>query len=289
MIKPPFFSKNKPFSYIIFLLSIDNKHKSYKIIVVKPIVLLSIYNLITLSIVTVLLIMCKNVIRKDSTKDKILKYVSIAVVIIHYSALYYDFFAEKGDVDLGDSFLFPIYPCHIVMWMLVAVAFIKNRNTVFYKSLAEFTFLVGTVCGLVGVLYNFNFLDDPYFTDYWSLKGLLSHTVMIFGTIFIGVMGYVKIRVPNTMRSLFWGLVFFASWGGLMNFMFRATGIDEELNAMYMMEPPIPALPFLNFFVLGGIGLLLAFAGLLIFEKFALPVEERWLTKVEKERENKYV
>jgi hypothetical protein len=52
-----------------------------------------------------------------------------------------------------------------------------------------------------------------------------------------------------------------------------------------MMEAPIPALPQLNFFVLGGLGFILVFIGLIVFERFKLPKEERWLYNVLNKKE----
>lgn len=269
------------FNYVIKTRYLfDIYFKSIKINIVEPIIILSIYNLITLFLVTVLLVMCKKRIRKERTKDNVLKYVSIAVVVLHYSSLYVDFFLEGGEVRIGHNMLFMIYPCNIIMWLLFVVALWKDRESKIFKILADFTFLVGTICGLVGVLYNFNFLDTPSFADYTVLKGLLSHTVMIFGTIYLGVMGYSKVNVPRTMHSLFWGLMIFLIIGGSMNVMFIATGIDREINALFMIQPPIPELPFLNFYVLATIAFLLVFVGLIIYERFAFPEEQRWLWKI---------
>ena len=247
----------------------------------KPIVVLSIYNLISLAIVTVLLIVCSKKVRKDSTKDRILKLVSLAVVIIHHSILYVRFFVNKGHAEIDDSMLFPYYPCNIIMWLLVITAYWKNKESQFFKILAGFTFLVGSVCGLIGVLYNFNFLDaERGFAEYKALKGVVSHTVMIFGTLYLGVMKYVKVRVPDTMKSVLCGLIFFVVYGYLLNIMLIKTGVDDEANAMYLMEPPIPSVPFLNFFVLGAVGVVVVFLSLLGYERLALPKEERWLNKI---------
>lgn len=231
------------------------------------------------------MVLCKKKVNNDSTKDKILKYVSIAVVILHYSSLYVEFFQTPGSAEVSDNMLFPIYPCNIIMWLLVIVAFMKKRDSRIYTILSEFVYLVGTFCGLVGVLYNFNFLDYPSFGDYVVLKGLLSHTVMIFGTIYLGVMNYVKIRVPSATKSVFWGLILFVYLGAAINLTFILTGADRTSNAMFMMEAPIPTLPQLNFFVLGGLGFILVFIGLIVFERFKLPKEERWLYNVLNKKE----
>ena len=246
--------------------------------------ILLLYNLITLTIVTMLLILCKKVIRNEGNKDLVLKIVSVTVVIIHYSSLYIDFFANKGQAMVEHNLILPVYPCNIVMWMLLIVAFFKNKNSKVYRILTEFTFLGGTLCGLVGVIFNINFLANPDLTNYNIFKGLISHTVMIFGTIYLGVMGYVKIRVKNTTESIFWGLVIFSVIGLIINVLFYIFDIPG-VNAMFMMEPPFKDLPFINFITIGISGMLLSFIGLNIYERFALPKEARWLTQVLNKKE----
>ena len=127
----------------------------------KPIYLLLLYNLITLLIVTLLLILCKKVIRKERTQDLVLKSVSIAVVIIHFSSLYVDFF-NTGEAILEDNMLIPIYPCNLVMWLLLIVAFMKKKDSNIYKYLAEFTFIGGTICGLPVSLSDNKFCINSY-------------------------------------------------------------------------------------------------------------------------------
>lgn len=248
----------------------------------KPVEILVLYNLITLTLVTVLLILCKKVIRKDRTKDITLKSVSIAVVAIHYSSLYVDYFSNHGEALIENNMILPVYPCNIVMWLLLIVAFMKNKESKLYKTLSEFTFIGGTLCGLIGVLFNINFLNNPNIFDYDIFKGLISHTVMIFGTVYL--FNYVKIEVVRTTKSIFWGLMIFSGCGLLINVLFHIFGIDS-VNAMFMLEPPIPSLPFFNYFTIGILGMLLSFIGLNIYEHFALPKEERWLTKFKNRKE----
>ena len=178
------------------------------------------------------MILCRKVIRKENTKDIVLKSVSIAVVLIHLSSLYVDFFTNKGESVIEDNILLPIYPCNIIMWLLVIVAFMKNKTSKLFNTLAQFTFIVGTVAGVIGVLVNFNFLNNPSLADYDVFKGLLSHWVMIFGTIYIFVFKYIKLEVVNTTKSVFWGLVLFASIGAIINTLFFIFEIPS-VNAMY--------------------------------------------------------
>lgn len=240
----------------------------------KPFEKLLIYNIVTFLIITMGLILCKKVIRKDSTKDRVLKLISIFVVIIHISSLYIDFFQNGGEVLIEDNILLPIYPCNMVMWLLLITAFIKNKESKLFLHLAEFTFLVGTFCGVVGVVFNFNFLNNPTFKDYDILKGLLSHSVMIFGTVYL--YDYVKFTVRNTMKSIIYGLLLFTFIGFSINTLFKIFGIPS-VNSMYLEYPPFEEIPFINFYTIGLFGLILCFIGLNIYEYFKYEKSSRWL------------
>ena len=242
----------------------------------KPFEILLLYNLITFILIAGLMKLCKTVIKKEETKDKVLKYLSIAVVAIHYSSLYVDFFSNNGEAMIENNMILPVYPCNIIMWLLLIVSFMKNKETKIYKALSEFTFIGGTFCGVIGVLFNINFLNNPNFLDYDIFKGVISHTVMIFGTIYLFVFGYVKLEVVRTTKSVLFGLLLFAGCGIVVNSLFLLYNIPS-VNAMYMLEAPIPEIPFFNLFTIGLIGLVLTFIGLNIYEHFALPKEQRWM------------
>ena len=245
----------------------------------EPFVMLLIYNIIAIIATVIVMIICKKTIKSDKTKDIVLKVVSILVVALHYSSVYVDFFKNGGSATIGSNMILPVYPCNIIMWMLVIVAFMKNRESKLYQTLSEYTFIGGTLCGLIGVFFNFNFLDTPSFADYTVLKGLLSHSVMIFGTVYLFVFKYAKLEVVRTMRSIFYGLLIFTVIGFIINFSFAIFSVPS-VNAMYMLEPPIPEVPILNFFTIGALALLLSFIGLNIYEIFTLPKEERFITKM---------
>ena len=232
---------------------------------------------------TLIFIMCKKVVRNQNTKDRILKIVAISVVVIHFSSLYEDFFSNNGEALVEDNMLLPIYPCNIIMWLLLIVSFMKNKESIIYKTLSEFTFIGGTICGLAGVLFNINFLNNPNFFDYDIFKGLISHTVMIFGTIYLFVFKYVKLEVARTTKSIFWGLIIFAVDGIVINALFYYFGLDS-VNAMYMLEPPFAGLPQFNFLSLGVMGVVGCFIGLNIYEYVVFPKGRRWLNKILIER-----
>lgn len=243
---------------------------------------LTLYNIITLVIVTLLLILCKKKVGKERTKDLILKISSIAVVVIHMSSIYYHYFFDKV-IEVEDNMFLPIYPCNIVMWLLVIVAFMRNKESKWFKLLAGFCFLGGTVCGLIGVIANINYLNNPNFLDFDIMKGLVSHDVMIFSTLYLGIMGYVEVDFVNSMKSNIFGLLLFCVIGGLINLLYWCFGLDD-VNAMFMISPPFEDLPFINFFTIGIGSVIILFIGLNIYELIAIPKEKRWLIKFLKKR-----
>lgn len=248
-----------------------------------PFLILTIYNLVTFVLMFFLMILCKRVIKKEKTKDIVLKCISIAVVIIHYSSLYVDYFKNQGSAYIESNMILPVYPCNIIMWLLLIVSLMKKKESKVYKSLSEFTFLGGTICGLIGVLFNINFLNNPNLLDYDIFKGLFSHSVMIFGTIYLFVFNYVELEVVRTTKSILNGLVLFTICGLVINILFKVFNIPS-VNAMFMLEPPFENMPFINFFTIGLTGIIIVFIGLNVYENFALPKEKRWLYKMKNKR-----
>lgn len=248
-----------------------------------PFLQLFIYNLITLGLTVVLLVLCKRLIKSDKTKDLVLKITSILVIIIHFSSLYVDFFINNGEAVIEDSMLLPIYPCNIIMWLLLIIAFYKNKESKIYKWLSEFSFIGGTFCGLIGVLFNINFLNNPQFSDYYILKGLISHNIMIFATLFLGVFRYVKIEVKRTTFSIIFGLLIFVILGVIINTLYAIFNIPS-VNAMFMLEPPLKDFPIFNFFTIGILAVLVSFIALNVYELFTFKKEDRWLYKIKNKK-----
>ncbi len=150
------------------------------------------------------LIFCKLFIKEERNKKTVLKVSGLLTVFIHYSILYVDFFTY-GSAEVESSFLIPVYPCNVVMWLLVICAFSKSETSKFKKVLFEFTFYAGVVCGIIGIVFNVNYAHSPSLADYFSLKGMLSHSTMVFGCLYILVGDFIKIDVSNCI-SVFCGL-----------------------------------------------------------------------------------
>ncbi len=217
--------------------------------------------------------------RDDGTKSLALKLMAIVTVIIHYSSLWVSFFAT-GDKAIEEAQLFPIHPCNVCMWLLLACSFIKNKESRIFKIISEFTFWGGTVCGSIGIIINENFGSNPTLADYDVLKGMLSHSTMVLGCIYLLISGMVHIRVSNVL-SVAAGLIFFVIDGTIINTLY--TIFDREAcNSMYLQELPFPDMPWVNTLTMGIMGVAVAFIATAIYEQIALPKEERWYSKIKR-------
>jgi hypothetical protein len=171
------------------------------------------------------------------------------------------------------------------MWMLVIVAFQKKRTETVLTMLAEFVFLVGSFCALIGIVLNENYFSTPTLTDYTVLKGLLSHSTMLAGCLYLAVGKYVHIRVANT-ASVAAGLTLFLAIGFCMNALFDAFGLETP-NAMYLREAPFPDYPWLTSFVMGLAGCTVILLFTSVYELCTLPKQERTLYQLKRAIENR--
>lgn len=243
-----------------------------------------IYMLTSLVVTVGLLLCCKFFIKKDKYKDLVLKIAAILTVVIHFSSLYVDYFST-GKAEIASTMLLPIYPCNIAMWMLVVCAFCKNKKAKWFSYFAEFTFYLGVVGGIIGIAFNEIYMGNPTLASWGVLKGLLSHSVMLFGCIYLLVGGYIKIRVKNVI-SVALGLIFMILDGAIIIGLFMLCKLDPP-NAMYLLEKPFPQFGWINSLTIGIFALLLTFAITAIYEAVKLPKEERWYNKLKALKKNK--
>lgn len=236
-----------------------------------------LYMIISFSLAIVGLVLCGKFIKKEETKKLVLKISALTTVALHYSVLYVDFFST-GSAEVASPLLLPIYPCNVMMWLLLILAFKKKSDTKFAKVLYEFTFYAGVVCGLIGLIFNENYANTPTLADWDSLHGLLSHSTMVFGCLYILVGKFIKIDTSNCI-SVFFGLCLFLVDGVIINGLYLIFGLGE-CNSMYLQEIPFPDFPWLNTFVMGILGLLLVFIVATIVEICTKPKCDRFLTKL---------
>ena len=239
----------------------------------------TLYTLISFAITAVLLIVFQKYLTNEKGKKLVLKISAISTVILHYSSLYVDYFTT-GEATVSNTMILAVYPCNVAMWFLVIVAFTKDIHSKFFKHLAEATFYLGLVGGVIGIVINENYIANPNLADWDILKGLLSHSTMLVGCIYLLTGGYIKIRVDNLI-SVTGMLLFLVLDGGIVIGLHKLCQLDPP-NCMYLLENPVPALPWFNTWLIGVLGILLCFAVTAIYEQIVLPKEERWYSKIKK-------
>lgn len=231
--------------------------------------------------IVLLLIAAKHFLKTDRSKDLFLKLVALTVVFIHLSPLYADYLRE-GEARVTVNMLFPVYPCNLAMWLLLLYAFLSNKGKTYARIIGEFTFFLGITGGILGIVLNVNYSNTPDLADWGIFTGLLSHTVMLVGCIWLLVGNYIRIRVRNTF-SVFIGLVLMLLDGLMIIGIFRLAG-QAPPNTMFLLGVPFEGFEWLNTATIGVLSIVLTFLITWVYELLALPADRRTFSKKKQER-----
>lgn len=242
-----------------------------------------LYMVISAAVSVIILLLADKYAADDQSKNKILKFIAVITVIIHYSNLWVDYFRNGGTVTVENNQLLPVYPCNVVMWMLLIASCIRNKDSLPFQMLGEFCFYAGCICGVLGIVLNTNFDNNPTLADYNILKGLLSHSTMLLGCIYMLTGGFIRIRVFNAV-SVAAGLGVFIACGLGVNWLYEFFGLEAP-DGMWLRSNPYIGIPPM---VLGFVFVLLLFAVLHIRD-LRLPAEERWYRKINRRKEHERI
>lgn len=241
-----------------------------------------LYILISGVLTAVLLALANAFAKDEESKNRILKFSAIITVVIHYSNLWVDYFTTGG-ATLENNQLLPVYPCNVVMWMLLVASLIRNKKRLLFQLLSEFCFYGGFICGVLGIVLNTNFGNNPTLADYDILKGLLSHSTMLFGCLYMFVGKFMKIRVFNAV-SMVAGLMTFVFCGIGVNALYEYFGMEAP-DGMWLKSNPYISVPPL---VLGLVFVVILFIALHLWD-LRLPVEERWYKKLQRRKHHERI
>lgn len=235
-----------------------------------------LYMLISGAVTAALLVLSNRFATDDASKNKILRFFAVITVVLHYSNLWVDYFTTGGNATVSNNQILPIYPCNVIMWMLLIAAFLRDKQQRLFQILAEFCFIVGSVCGTLGIVLNINFSNTPTLADYEILKGMLSHSTMLFGCLYLFAGGFVRIRMFNFV-SVIAGLSCFILCGLITNNIYRHFGMDAP-DGMWLQSNPFQfGLPPM---VLALVVTSILFAIINLWQMH-LPEEDRWYKKTE--------
>lgn len=233
-----------------------------------------LYMVISGILSAILLMLAARYAKKEEAKNFILKFFAIITVVIHYSNLWVDFFVTGGEATIENNHILPVYPCNVVMWMLLVASLLQNKKRTLFHILGEFCFYGGTVCGVIGIVLNANFGNTPTLADYNILKGMVSHSTMLLGCIYMLVGGFIRIRMFNVV-SVTTGLASFVVCGLLVNGLYEANGMEAPDGMFLQSNPYFKTSPI----VLGLLAVAVLFC-ILSVRELRLPREERWYAKL---------
>ena len=225
-----------------------------------------LYLVISFAVSAALIILGRRYLKTAEAHNLAVRACAIVTVLLHISPLWVDYLSE-GSATVESVMLFPIHPCNVCMWLLLLITYLK-RDSLAYKLLSEFLLLGGTVCGVIGLVFNENFGNNPTLADWGVFKGMLSHSTMILGTLYLGFSGLVKIRFRCTV-SVTAGLLILFIDGLIINGIYALFELDP-CNSMYLLEPPFENMPWLTTLVMGIAGMVVAFAITTLYERIVL-------------------
>ena len=237
-----------------------------------------LYMVISGLLTVLLLILSAKCVRREKSKKGILYFWAIVTVVIHYSNLWVNYFTTGGNATIENNHILPVYPCNVVMWTLFACALIRDKKSLPFQLLAEFSFYAGIAGGVIGIVVNKNFGNTPTLADYDILKGMVSHSTMLIGCIYLLVGKFITINRFNLV-SITAGTICFVVCGLGVDWLYALNGMEPPDGMFLQSNPYVPFSP-----VLVGLGILAVLLGILTVWERKLPTQERWYAKLIKKK-----
>lgn len=239
-----------------------------------------LYMIVSGVLSALLLVLAARYAKTEEAKNAVLKFFAVITVVIHYSNLWVDYFVTGGEATIENNHILPVYPCNVVMWMLLAAALLKDKKRLLFQLLGEFCFYGGIVCGIVGIVLNKNFGNTPTLADYDILKGMVSHSTMLLGCIYMLTGGFIRLRMFNTV-SVTAGLGTFVVCGLFVNWLYETNGMESPDGMFLQSNPYMEVSPI----VLGLLVVVLMF-GIFALLELRLPKEARWYAKLNRRKKD---
>jgi len=235
--------------------------------------------------VTVSILIASSFLKREKHKDWFLKFWALATFIIHISIMWVNYL-KFGKADAPSSVLFPIFFCNASMYLLLIVAFMKNKKGKAFYYLATFTAYAGMLGALITVFESHYFASSNTNISWGDIKSMLSHSTMLVGCLYLFVGKFVSIRVSNLIPFSL-GLIGCGILGIGINSLFIACGLNNP-NSMYLAESALSDVPFLTGPFFAGLFLILIFVFTVIWEMFAYKKNERWYNNLHLTFKNKF-
>lgn len=235
---------------------------------------LTLFSLCSLFLIALGILIVKRYVHKEKTRNSIFIIMAVLTVLLHYSSMFVHFY--NGDFFIEDNMFLPVYPCNVMMWNNFILIFLIGKKKKAFVVLSEFSFWCGSICGFIGLAFNKNFLNNPVFTDWDILKGLLSHITMLYCSIYLGALGYIKIKTINNLKSLGLGALILLVCSVVSDYILGLIG-REPVNGM--LVKPLESAPIVNFFTISILGAIIFLIITTIYETYVYK-NDAWYKKL---------
>lgn len=236
-------------------------------------ILLLAISFILLTIGIGFLVFAKRFIDTEKEVRIVFLILPILTVLAQYSGVLY-FLIKDGSATQyildNPNLIFPIFPCNVVMWSLLAIGiFFNKRETRIVQILIDFCFFFGIFSALTGMIANVDFLNNPSITNFNGTKSIVSHALMLTNIIGLGIYKIVKIDLTPNYIHLVIGVLVMGLIGVINNAMCWIIKGEEyayEINSMFLLRPSYSKISWLKYQIIAPAALVLYFGVFVILD-----------------------
>ena len=202
--------------------------------------------------------------KREHTKLRFLRFFALSTVLLHISPMWLTYLESSNNYGfVYDNVLFPIHFCNLAMYCLLVAAYLKPKTMV-HQTFMSFTAWAGIFGGLISLFYPVYYLGQPSIFEWMVLKSMLSHSTLLIGSLYLILGGFVEINRWN-LRDFSIGLIGVLFVGLFNNALLGYYG--KNINSMFLKEPPIQGVLWLNFLTMPLMMLIIMFGVIVIKEK----------------------
>lgn len=249
---------------------------------------LELFSLISVALVVLALFITHKYVSSDKRKYCYL-ISTILCILTHYSYFIYQVITNTV-TEVPANLYLPEWPCNIMMWLILVVAILNFcKDSIVKTYLLYITSWVGVFCAFFGLCLNTNYLSYPHLDDFNIFKGLLSHVFLLYCCLYPFVEGKAKYNFYRvTLSAIITGVLFIVC-GYYTKHVLKL--LDREVSGS-IFNAPFDSLPWLNFYTMFPVVILMWAIGCAIFECIKYKKGERWfnrLKNIPKELKGEYL
>lgn len=247
---------------------------------------LLIFNFILLIIITALLFLVKKTVRSENSQRILLLTSAVVTILFHYSTLI--FYAVTGGeafeyIAENPNLILPIYPCNVVMWSCLILAFFKDKESKPARLLADYIFWFGIFSTLVGMFANVDFIVNPTLKNYDTVKSIVAHATLLFNVLLLPLFGMIRIDFVKNMKHMLFSVIGMYAIGLYCNLVFKVLVSAEaayDVNSMFIIHSPFDGLDFLKYPIIAVTALFLYFVLFTVCDMVKHEKGDRWFDKL---------